>query len=75
MYQFIKKVRQTDYYYLVNFISHVSNASAIFLQPPIEDEYKTPDIIFRYQIEQGDVQEVLQKDRDALNALIQVNSL
>lgn len=33
----------------------------------------TPDIIFRYQMEHGDINEVLQKDMNALNTFTQVN--
>lgn len=76
-HQFIKKVRHAHTGTLISEQSvstGVCNVSKTILQPPIEDEHKTPDLVFRYQMEQGDIQEVLQRDMNALNALIQVNS-
>jgi len=38
---------------------------------PIENDIKTPDLVFRYQMVHGDIHEVLQKDMKALNTLPQ----
>jgi len=39
----------------------------------MEDIVTTPDLVYRYQMEYGDLNEVLRKDMNTLNTFTQVN--
>jgi len=41
----------------------------------MEDIVTTPDLVFRYQMDNGDVNEVLRKDISRLNTFTQVNKI